>query len=80
MRQDSNLLVVKCQILTQNWDENLDEVELQTRKDKAFKLYLNILEQLIKDEYSKNGQVFLPTLLMDLSFLKAVAGLALEVL
>ena len=54
-------------------------VELQTRQEKAFKLYLNILEQLIKDEYSKNGQAYLPTLLMDLNFLKAVAGLALEV-
>lgn len=53
--------------------------ELQTRQDKAFKLYLNLLEQLIKDEYSKNGQAYLPTLLMDLNFLKAVAGLALEV-
>jgi hypothetical protein len=53
-------------------------IELQTRQDKAFKLYLNILEQLIKDEYAKNGQSYLPTLLMDVNFLKAVAGLALE--
>lgn len=55
------------------------EGELNTRKDKTRKLYLNILEQLVKDEYSKNGLQFLTTLLNDKTFLVAVAALAIEV-
>lgn len=47
--------------------------------DKSRKLYLNILEQLVKDEYSKNGLQFLTHLLNEKTFLVAVVALALEV-
>jgi hypothetical protein len=47
--------------------------------DQNLKFYLNMLEKLIKDEYNRNGLVFLNHLISDKNFLRAVASLSLEV-
>jgi hypothetical protein len=48
------------------WEQNL-------------RFYLNVLEKLIKDEYMRNGLVYLNHLVGDKHFLRSVASLSLEV-
>lgn len=55
------------------------EPEIELQHDKILKLYLSILDKLVREEYNHNGFSNLPTLLADSQFLRSVAAVGLEV-